>query len=107
MCTYVYHQMCVTHIQLLDERTYACIIADSERPQLAAALEVCAIVTFFCQVTLYVPFPPCAQSLDLVVVYSENGKKMPDHLPDECDVVFVCELFEGEAYNYLHSRKFR
>jgi hypothetical protein len=42
-----------------------------------------------------------------VVVYSENGKKMPDHLPDECDMVFVCEQFDGEAYTYLHSRKFR
>ena len=28
---------------LTDERTYACIIADNERPELAAALEVSAL----------------------------------------------------------------
>ena len=43
----------------------------------------------------------------MVVVYSDDGRKMPDHVPDECDMVFVCELFEGDVYNYLHSRKFR
>lgn len=34
-----------TYTLLADEHTYACIIADSERPQLAAALEVCTTVT--------------------------------------------------------------
>ena len=47
------------------------------------------------------------QSLNLLVIYSQDGKRVPDYVPDECDMVFVCELFEGEVYEYLHSRKFR
>ena len=51
--------------------------------------------------------PPTPQGLGLVVCYSQDGRTIPDHIPDECDMVFVCEQFEGEVYDYLHSRKFR
>ena len=39
--------------------------------------------------------------------YSVDGYNLPDEIPDDCDMVFVCETFEGEAYEYLHSRKLR
>lgn len=71
--------------QMECERTFACIIADNERPELSAPLE----------------------SLSTEVCYSTNGRKIPDHVPDECDMVFICEDFEGEVYQYLCSKKFR
>ena len=39
--------------------------------------------------------------------YSSDGQTLPDHIPDNCDMVFVCEEFEGHAFDYLHSRKLR
>ena len=51
-----------------------------------------------------IPFP---QSLDRDVCYSSDGRVLPDHIPDNCDMVFICEKFQGEAYDYLHSRKLR
>ena len=47
------------------------------------------------------------QGLEMVVCYSQDGRTIPDHIPDECDMVFVCEQFDGQVYEYLHSRKFR
>ena len=47
------------------------------------------------------------QSLGRHVCYSVDGYNLPDDIPDDCDMVFVCEQFEGEAYEYLHSRKLR
>jgi len=41
------------------------------------------------------------------VCYSSDGHTLPDHIPDNCDMVFVCEEFEGHAYDYLHSRRLR
>ena len=41
------------------------------------------------------------------VCYSETGRKLPDHVPDECHMVFVCAAFSGPDYDRLVEKKFR
>ena len=41
------------------------------------------------------------------VCYSSNGRKMPDYVPDECKMVFVCEEFTGSIYDYLNSHGYK
>lgn len=68
------------------EETFGCIIAiDGEAPDLQAALE----------------------SLGLRVCYSTDGKHLPQYVPDECDVVFVCREFSGPVFQYLRSSGLR
>ena len=47
------------------------------------------------------------QDVGMEVCYSENGRKLPEHVPDECNMVFVCELFSGPVYDRLVEKKFR
>ena len=47
------------------------------------------------------------QELGLEVCYSENGRRLPDHVPDECQIVFVCESFSGADYDRLVEKRFR
>ena len=51
--------------------------------------------------------PPLTQDIGMEVCYSENGRRLPEHVPDECNMVFVCELFSGPVYDRLVEKKFR
>ena len=41
------------------------------------------------------------------VCYSDTGRKLPDHVPDECHMVFVVDDFSGPDYDRLVEKKFR
>ena len=41
------------------------------------------------------------------VCYSETGRKLPAHVPDECHMVFVCDEFSGPDYERLVEKKFK
>ena len=45
--------------------------------------------------------------MGLEVCYSETGRKLPAHVPDECRMVFVCAEFGGPDYERLVEKKFR
>ena len=47
------------------------------------------------------------QSLGFDICYSKNGRHMPDYVPDECSIVFVCEEFSGRVFEYLLKHKYR
>ena len=47
------------------------------------------------------------QDLGMEVCYSDTGRKLPDHVPDECHMVFVCADFSGPDYDRLVEKKFR
>ena len=48
-----------------------------------------------------------SQDMGMEVCYSESGRKLPDHIPDECHMVFVCDSFSGADYDRLVEKKFR
>jgi NAD-dependent DNA ligase len=67
------------------EKCYACIVSKEENPKLAEAL----------------------QDIGLDVCYSETGRKLPEHIPDECHMVFICQHFSGPDFDRLVDKKFR
>jgi len=49
----------------------------------------------------------CLQLLGLTVCYSTDGKHLPKEIPDECNMVFICDKFEGKVFEYLNEKGFR
>jgi len=47
------------------------------------------------------------QVLGLTVCYSIDGKHLPKEIPDECNMVFICDKFEGKVFEYLNEKGFR
>lgn len=47
------------------------------------------------------------QHTGLEVCYSQDGRHLPDHVPDECDIVFVLEEFSGPVFDHLRSAGLR
>ena len=47
------------------------------------------------------------KTLGLLVCYSTDGHHLPKEIPDECDMTFICEKFEGKVFNYLKQKGFR
>ena len=41
------------------------------------------------------------------VCYSADGDHLPKEIPDECNMTFICEKFEGKVFNYLKRQGFR
>lgn len=39
--------------------------------------------------------------------YSEDGRRLPRDVPDECQMMFVCERFSGSDYERLIEKRFR
>lgn len=39
--------------------------------------------------------------------YSTDGYHLPKDIPDECNMVFICEKFEGKVFNNLKQKGFR
>ena len=40
------------------------------------------------------------------VCYSTDGYHLPKEIPDECNMTFICEKFEGKVFNYLKRQGF-
>ena len=51
--------------------------------------------------------PLFMQHTGLEVCYSQDGRHLPDHVPDECDIVFVLEEFSGPVFDQLRSAGLR
>ena len=60
-----------------------------------------------CELVSTVVGHPNTQGFGCEVFYSTDGKRVPDYVPDNCRMVFVCSDFEGGVFDYLHSRKYR
>ena len=39
--------------------------------------------------------------------YSTDGYHLPKDIPDECNMVFICEKFEGKVFSNLKQKGFR
>lgn len=51
--------------------------------------------------------PLSMQHTGLEVCHSQDGRHLPDHVPDECDIVFVLEEFSGPVFDQLRSTGLR